>query len=142
MLIHIDDKKYEINEDLISSVCNNSFRDMKEKYGKLDMRTRLGIKTMVRSFVFPFLEKLLKQPVRPPKEEDPLMFLIHQFILIIEDVAKHASFNIKTSEFDGSTHRPTSIKLTIQNPSESGRQLDFSWEEGIRKDHIRKKIAS
>lgn len=142
MLIHVDGKPIEISEDLIHKLFNSGTEDMLQRYHQMDMRYRLGIKTALRTWVFPFLEKTLKVPVRPSKELDPLDFLIQQFVYFIEDASKHAAIDIKTEGSDGTANRPTSISFTFKDSSESGRQLAFDWTEGIRKNDVREKAVS
>ena len=128
MLIDIDDKKVEIPEHILELLSNKVINDIHEKYLSLDTTFRLGIKTAIRTFIFPMIEKTIKQPVRPPRETDPLMFIIQNLMQFLLTIAKDAEITINT-EKNGKFNSPSSLDITIKNQGESGRQLVTHWQK-------------
>jgi len=137
MFIHLDGKQVEIPEEMIQQMLFSGVQDVVGKYKNIEPTYRIGIKTFLRTFVFPTLEKALKIPVRPPKEVDPVEFLFINIANLIQEASKNATIHIKTTKSDGSTHRPTAFSFSLSDSSESGGQLAFNWTEGERQDNIR-----
>lgn len=141
MLINIDGKQIEIPVEMIEQLVQLGVSDVVAKYQKMEPTYRIGIKTFLRTFIFPAIEKMIKIPVRPPKQTDPLEYLFNNIATFIQETSKNAAIDIKTAKSDGPTHRPTAFNLTLSDSSESGRQLAFNWQEGKRENDIREKAA-
>lgn len=141
VLINIDGKQIELPDQMIHHLLDSVIADTMDKYQEIEPTYRIGIKTFLRTFIFPALEKALKIPVRPAKQVDPVAFLLINIANIVQDTSKHAAIDIKTIKSDGSTHRPTAFNLTLSDSSESGRQLAFNWSEGERQDNIREEVT-
>jgi hypothetical protein len=141
MLIHIDNKQVEIPVEMIEQMLQGSVQDVVGKYKNIEPTYRIGIKTFLRTFVFPTLEKALKIPVRPPKELDPVEFLLINIASLIQEASNNATIHVKTTKSHGSTHRPTAFSFSVTDTSEGGRQLAFNWTEGKRQDDIRETVT-
>lgn len=138
MKIIIDDRLVEIPDEVIEKAFEDSIKMILGRYMTIELTTRLGIKTLLRTVVFPAIETSLHIPMRPDRSTDPLEFVLQTFSTMIQEVIKHATTSINTSlNADRKTHRVTDCSLAIENTSQGGRQLVIDWSEGERKDDLR-----
>lgn len=141
MKIIVDEKEIEISKELIHLISLTSQPEFKRIYDGFEPRIRLGIKTAIRTFIFPWIERKTGIAMRPEKHVDPLFYLIDLFSGIVEELSEYAAINLKTVNASGQTYSPTAFNFTLSNPSESGRQLAFSWQEGQRQNSILEDLA-
>lgn len=129
MKLQLDDKHIEIDQELIKEGFNTGLENFIVQYNKIDPSIKIMIKTLLRTAVFPYIERTFNVPIRPAKEIDPLVYLLANIIQFITELLKDARVQVKTESNDSKTYSPTDFTVSIEDKSESGRQLAFNWKK-------------
>ena len=130
MKITIDSKVIEVPQELLDTMSERGLTDVIKVYSEIDQSIRLGIKTALRTFLLPYIEKKLQITLRPPKEVDPVIYLLSTLTNAVKEISKNASVKIETDLNNGETYNPTSFNITLKDTGEGGRQLAFDWSQG------------
>lgn len=120
MNILIDNKKIAITNTQIEESVQYAQKAFHEVYEKIDSTQKLAIKTLLRTFGFPFLEKTFNMPIRPPKNADPLTFLIQKILEFTEEALKHAEVAITCQQQADESFTANSLTFNLKGESQGG----------------------
>ena len=117
MNILIDDKNILITESQIAESVNIAWKAFHDFYEKVEPTSKLAIKTLIRTMGLPFLEKTFHIPIRPPKNVDPLTFLIEKILHFTEEALKNAEVTITCQQQADESFTANSVTCKFKDKS-------------------------